>query len=107
MVCLQSCVSLFLSSFALVIPRCITFAFDAWKGWDIAERLRQEKAGEVKFNFLKSENPYHAYFLNMVEDVRAGKKQGIEPRDLASRDRVDSICACQVVQGTDLNVSLV
>eukprot|EP01147_Barroeca_monosierra_P001370 gene1371-4545_t len=41
--------------------------------WAFAERIRKEKEGDVKFNFLKPNNPYHAYFIHMVEEVKAGR----------------------------------
>ena len=39
---------------------------------DFAERIRKEKEGEVKFNFLNQSNPYHAFFLHKVEEFRSG-----------------------------------
>ncbi|EDQ86920.1 uncharacterized protein MONBRDRAFT_33566 [Monosiga brevicollis MX1] len=50
-----------------------TAGFVAKNGWDFADRIRKEKAGEVKFNFLQPDNPYHAYFVHMVEEVRSGR----------------------------------
>jgi hypothetical protein len=39
---------------------------------DFAEKIRKEKEGETKFNFLNPSNPYHAFFLHKVEDFKSG-----------------------------------
>lgn len=41
-------------------------------GLDFAERIRKEKEGEAKFNFLNPGNPYHAYFLHKIEEIKSG-----------------------------------
>lgn len=39
---------------------------------DYAEKIRKEKEGETKFNFLNPSNPYYPFFLHKVEDFKAG-----------------------------------
>lgn len=46
-------------------------------GWEFADRIRKEKESEVKFNFLNSNNPYNAYFLHMIEEIRSGRNNGM------------------------------
>lgn len=39
---------------------------------DYAEKIRKEREGETKFNFLNPSNPYYPFFLHKIEDFKAG-----------------------------------
>jgi hypothetical protein len=39
---------------------------------EFAERIRKEKEGEAKFNFLNPTNPYHAFYLHKIEAFKSG-----------------------------------
>ena len=44
-------------------------------GPEFAERIKLNEAGNAKFNFLSSVDPYHAYFQHKIEEIREGVQQ--------------------------------
>ena len=50
-----------------------TASFVARNGPDFEVRIRQNEINNPKFNFLNSEDPYHAYYQFKVKDLRDGK----------------------------------
>lgn len=68
-----------------------TAAFVAKNGLDFAERIRKEKEGEVKFNFLNPGNPYHVYFQHKVTEFKEGKSELTAPTNKTTTEEPKSI----------------
>eukprot|EP00047_Mylnosiga_fluctuans_P003942 m.231853 g.231853 ORF g.231853 m.231853 type:complete len:692 (+) comp12270_c0_seq1:22-2097(+) len=58
-----------------------TAMFVAKNGAEFAERIRKEKEGEPKFQFLMPTSPYHAYYLHKVDDFRKGATLDLSAKD--------------------------
>ena len=39
-------------------------------GPEFAERIKQNEAGNAKFNFLTPSDPYHAYYLHKINEIQ-------------------------------------
>lgn len=55
-----------------IVDKTAQFVAKPENGWDFVERIREEKKGEAKFNFLKANNPYHGYFLHRIDEFKDG-----------------------------------
>lgn len=51
-----------------------TAAFVAKNGTEFEKRILANEASNVKFNFLKPGDPYHAYYQHKVVELREGPK---------------------------------
>lgn len=47
-----------------------TASFVARNGPEFESRIRQNELGNPKFNFLTQGDPYHAYYVHKVKDLR-------------------------------------
>ena len=47
-----------------------TADFVARNGPEFAERIKQNEAGNAKFNFLSPSDPYHAYYLHKINEIQ-------------------------------------
>ncbi|XP_065902944.1 splicing factor 3A subunit 1-like [Dysidea avara] len=50
-----------------------TADFVARNGLQFQERIRLNEAGNTKFNFLNPTDPYHAYYMHKINEIREGK----------------------------------
>ena len=41
-------------------------------GPEFAERIKQNEAGNPKFNFLNPSDPYHAYYVHKIGEIKEG-----------------------------------
>lgn len=62
-----------------------TAQFVARNGYEFEARIREREINNVKFNFLREGDPYHAYYAYKVADFREGRTGGTETPELASR----------------------
>lgn len=60
-----------------IVDKTAQFVAKPENGWEFVERIREQKKGEVKFNFLKANNPYHAYFLHRIDEFKAGVEAAV------------------------------
>ncbi|KAK9677172.1 hypothetical protein RND81_11G125300 [Saponaria officinalis] len=60
-----------------------TSQFVAKNGPDFERRIVQSNAGNVKFNFLRASDPYHAYYQHKLAEFRAQNKNSTQqPRTI-------------------------
>ena len=45
------------------------------KGLEFEDRIRINEAGNTKFNFLKPNDPYHAYYRHKITEIQEGVAQ--------------------------------
>ncbi len=53
-----------------------TASFVARNGPEFETRIRQNEINNPKFNFLASQDPYHAYYQYKVKEFKEGKGKG-------------------------------
>ena len=44
-------------------------------GLEFEDRIRINEAGNTKFNFLKPNDPYHAYYRHKITEIQEGVAQ--------------------------------
>ena len=52
-----------------------TAQFVARNGDEFESRIQANQANNPKFNFMKPQDPYHAYYRSKVKDFREGRAQ--------------------------------
>ena len=63
-------------------------------GLDFEDRIRMNEAGNTKFNFLKPNDPYHAYYRHKITEIQEGVAQEAAA---ASSQQAQVVCVCVCV----------
>lgn len=68
-----------------------TAQFVAKAGADFESKIAEREAGNLKFAFLRPDNPYHSYYKHKVEELATGKAMPAAPPPTAAATGADSL----------------
>ncbi len=51
---------------------CVNTCIVTYTGPEFEGRIRQNEAGNPKFNFLNNTDPYHAYYQHKIKEIQEG-----------------------------------
>lgn len=60
-------------------------------GLEFEDRIRVNEAGNTKFNFLKPNDPYHAYYRHKITEIQEGVAQEVAAAAAAQQSQVRHI----------------
>ena len=68
-------------------------------GLEFEDRIRINEAGNTKFNFLKPNDPYHAYYRHKITEIQEGVAQEAAAAAASQQAQVCplSLCECLFV----------
>ena len=63
-------------------------------GPEFAERIKQNEAGNPKFNFLNPSDPYHAYYVHKIGEIKEGVAVQESTQQKVGDTRTPALCVC-------------
>ncbi|CAL9215002.1 unnamed protein product [Arabidopsis halleri] len=83
-----------------------TAHFVSQNGLEFENKVKTEKAKNPNFNFLKSDNPYHAFYQHKITEYCAQIRDGAQGTDLDDNPKLDPSTAADESEACDAKPDL-